>query len=66
MDKDRLCAETGKVIKTSEGAAAAQLRSLQEYNGYPGCVYPCIYCKGWHVGRAKKNAKKNKYHRAHQ
>ena len=52
---------TGKVSH-SRGMAEAQLRSIHRMNpDYNGHVYPCERCAGWHVGRAKKFAHKNKY-----
>lgn len=52
---------TGKVSH-SRGMAEAQLRSIHRMNpDYNGHVYPCVQCQGWHVGRAKKFAHKNKY-----
>jgi hypothetical protein len=47
------------VIHLSRGKAEAHLRSLKD--GYTGRVYPCEHCGGWHVGREKKNAHKDKY-----
>ena len=55
-----ICEESGKQIQT-KGKADAQLRSLKKLNDYEGEVYPCEYCKGYHVGRKKKWAHKNKY-----
>ena len=54
------CPKSGKQIHLSAGKACAQLRSLQEH-GYEGEAYFCKYCSGWHVGRLKKNAHRNKY-----
>lgn len=51
-----------KVSHPSRGAAEAHLRSLTKLDtSYDGKVYPCIYCHGWHIGRAKKLLHKNKY-----
>lgn len=53
---------TGKHINASSGAAEAQLRSiLKREPEYSGHVYPCSCCRGWHVGRLKRNAHRNKY-----
>jgi hypothetical protein len=54
-----LCPQSKKVIHLSRGKAEAHLRSLKD--GYTGRVYPCEHCGGWHVGREKKNAHKDKY-----
>jgi hypothetical protein len=46
----------------SRGLAEAHLRSLvRNREGYDGRVYPCEECCGWHVGRAKKSARRSKY-----
>jgi len=62
MDVMTVCPQGGKRIHYSEGMARAQLRSLQkrkpEYNGR---VYPCVACRGFHVGRLKEKAHRNKY-----
>ncbi len=58
----RTCpASNNKVVHTKDGALA-QLRSLLKRNpDYPGDVYPCIHCQGYHVGRLKATAHRNKY-----
>jgi hypothetical protein len=58
---EKICEETGKVIHSKGTTAKAHLRSLQEMNSYPGYIYPCIHCKGYHVGRSKNKAHKSKY-----
>jgi hypothetical protein len=55
-----VCIKTGKHSHLSQGKAEAHLRHLKE-TGYEGVVYSCQYCEGWHVGRLKQNAHKNKY-----
>jgi hypothetical protein len=56
------CPQEKKKINRTRGAAEAQLRSIQRMReGYEGKVYPCPYCRGWHVGRLKANAHQNKY-----
>jgi hypothetical protein len=55
------CHRTGKVIHASRGKADAHLRNLVARTGYVGESYPCLFCHGWHVGRQKKSAHKNKY-----
>lgn len=52
---------TGKQRHASQGAAAAHLRGLRRKNAYVGRVYPCLQCAGWHVGREKQRAHKNKF-----
>lgn len=57
------CIPTGKEVHQSEGKAKAHLRHLQKNGEYQkGRVYPCLFCGGWHVGREKENAHKNKYY----
>jgi hypothetical protein len=56
-----VCAKSGKHGHPSQGKAEAQLRNLKELNEYEGVVYACESCKGWHVGRLKQKAHKNKY-----
>lgn len=55
------CLGSNKVIFFSEGKAGAALRSLREKGVYSGKVYPCPCCNGYHIGREKKNAHRNKY-----
>lgn len=56
-----LCPETKKHCH-SKGEAEAHLRGLVKREaGYAGRVYLCPHCNFWHVGRAKKDAHKNKY-----
>ena len=55
------CAESQKVVFSSKGKAGAALRSLQLKADYTGQIYPCPFCNGYHIGREKKNAHKNKY-----
>lgn len=55
----RRCRVTGKHYHKSQGAAEAHLRSLPE--SYTGISYPCIYCRGWHVGRVSQKGHVNKY-----
>lgn len=46
----------------SKGAAEAHLRALLRIEpAYRGHAYPCSDCRGWHVGRLKKNAHVSKY-----
>lgn len=55
------CRQTNKHCHT-EGKAQAHLRSVIEIRpDYNGRVYFCFFCGHYHVGREKKNAKKNKY-----
>lgn len=63
MEKDKICIKSGKISHQSKRKANAHLKSIEENskNPYDGCSYPCIYCNGWHVGRFKKKAHKNKY-----
>ena len=53
---------TGKHRHASKGAAEAHLRSLvkigDEVQRY---AYPCNDCFGWHVGRDKEHAHRNRY-----
>ena len=56
-----VCFKTGKHSHPSRSKADAHLRGLRERMGYEGSVYTCQYCEGWHVGRAKQTAHKNKY-----
>jgi hypothetical protein len=59
------CPSSGKEIHWSYGEAMAHLRSLRERTEYQyqGEVYPCDGCGGWHVGRLKRSAHRNKYKR---
>jgi len=64
--ESKLCLETGKHRHKSRVAAQAHLRSAVEQNILEGVVvdrvvYSCKYCLGWHIGRQKKSAHKNKY-----
>lgn len=63
----QICSRSGKQIHYSRGEAQAQLRSILSNNNrnYDGKPYACIYCGGWHVGRRKKNARRNKYENMH-
>lgn len=57
-----ICRYTAKVIQPSRGAAEAQLRSLKKIKpAYNGHVFPCIHCQGFHIGRKRQDAHKNKY-----
>lgn len=55
------CPENNKVIFLNKSKAGASLRSLKERFDYKGGVFPCVCCGGYHVGRNKKKAHKNKY-----
>lgn len=55
------CPVSGKVVHFDRRVAEAQLRSLQEGFGYAGHVYPCEGCGGFHVGREKRRAHRNRY-----
>jgi hypothetical protein len=55
------CQKTGKQIHLSINKAQKHLIRLKEMKNYEGKVYGCLYCGGWHIGRQKKNARKNKY-----
>lgn len=57
---------SGKQRHASQGQATAHLRGLRDRRlaiglTYDGHVYPCLECAGWHIGRAKKGAHRNKY-----
>lgn len=55
------CPKSQKVVFLSKNKAEAALKSLQLRNDYTGHIYPCVDCCGYHIGRDKKNAHKNKY-----
>lgn len=53
MNPNRSSKCAGKHRHPSEGAAAAQIRSMAARLGDdPAALraYPCPWCKGWHVG----------------
>jgi len=56
-----LCRITGKVRHPSRGKAQAALRSLKKRIEYSGHTYPCIYCRGYHVGQLRKRAHRSRY-----
>ena len=59
-----ICPETKKHWHASRGAARAHLRSLQAYRTDEGTrmsEYHCEFCGGWHVGRLKGEAHRDKY-----
>lgn len=48
---------TGKVRFRKRGAAIQEARRLYKEKGSalgPISVYPCGYCRGWHVGKSTK------------
>lgn len=54
----------GKHSHRSIGAAEAHLRSLKaKRKAYDGDVYACDKCHGWHVGRERAAAHRDKYAR---
>ena len=56
------CVKTGKQIHLSIKKAQKHLRRMREiWEVYNGKIYACIHCGGWHIGRQRKKAKKNKY-----
>lgn len=57
-----ICEDAGKIIHNSKQKAHQHVWHLNETQGkYEGRPYRCTFCRGWHVGRAKENAHKNKY-----
>ena len=55
------CIASGKQRHMCKGGAEAQLRSLKlRFVDYEGTVFHCGYCYGWHVGRLKKGAHRNR------
>lgn len=51
------CKKTGKHTHKVRAKAVAQLKSIRkQFPNYGGKVYPCSYCKGFHVGRLQKPA----------
>ena len=50
-----------KHLHLAKAQAESQLRSLVSKSGYAGEVYRCPHFDGWHVGRAKANARRNPY-----
>ncbi len=58
----KFCRQTGKMSHASRGKAEAALRGLNKIKpAYKGNIYPCIHCRGFHVGRARQGAHRNKY-----
>jgi len=55
------CIESNKIIYFNKTKAMVALKSLQIKYDYSGKFYPCSYCCGFHVGREKEKAHKNKY-----
>jgi len=58
----KVCRRSGKHIHKSRGAAEAHIRSLVKIEpDIQWNAYLCVYCRGWHVGRSRKGAHRNKY-----
>jgi hypothetical protein len=56
-----ICMETGKIFHPSLGEAIAHQNAIKERCGNIVEPYHCQHCGGWHVGRVKEKAHKNKY-----
>lgn len=56
-----ICEATGKHVHRSRRAAETHVRQLARLKAYEGHPYMCIWCGGWHIGRAKLREHKNKY-----
>lgn len=50
----RRSCESKKRFDTKE-AALAVLSHFKSFNKYPGTVYSCSNCGGFHIGRPKRN-----------
>lgn len=62
MDIRKKARCTGKVKHPSRGKAEAALRSLQRLEPDEEMqVYPCPFCKKWHLGHRAVGNPKNKY-----
>lgn len=56
------CRVSGKQSHSTREEAQRHLKALRhKMCKYDGEVYPCLSCRGFHVGRPRKGTHQNKY-----